>query len=215
MRLAQDRFKEIDGLQGGDFGTGFECVLPPEVRAELLGRPKLTKPLLTPARRKPVRGVIVRIAGGLALALLITLILQPAHPPLTPTGTQADRLVASSEVASIGDILLTHETQELTPPDLPAPRAELVQFPAPRAELVKPAPPRALPVGGPEWGIGEDRLIRLPSGLQALARYKGSLTDESELPVIGNSTGDTWAVGDHFWLWLVEPGTTHPAWIDP
>jgi hypothetical protein len=183
MRLAQDRFKEIDGLQGGDFGTGFECVLPPEVRAELLGRPKLTKPLLTPARRKPVRGVIVRIAGGLALALLITLILQPAHPPLTPTGTQADRLVASSEVASIGDILLTHETQELTPPDLPAPRAELVQFPAPRAELVTRYAPAL-----------NHYPIEMPYGVHVLIRWIGYADSAAGLPMINNSVGDAYSV---------------------
>jgi hypothetical protein len=190
-------------------------VLPNQARAELLGRRKLTKSLSTPTRRKPIRGVIVRIAGWLALALLVTLVLQPAQPPLTPTGTHADRLTTSSEAASIGDILLTHETQELTPPALPAPRAELVQFPAPRAELVTPGPPRALPVGGPVWNIGEDRLVRFPDGLQTLGRLRGRLETISELPSVGNSIGDTWAIGDHLWLWLAEAGTSHAAWVDP
>jgi hypothetical protein len=207
LNLFQDRLKVVGRGYNRDPGLEFDCVLPPEVRLELFGPPKLTKPRITPAR-KPVRDVIVRIAGWLVLALLVALVLasnlhfypdrprpveiKRAAPTITPTLPRTESTLAS-----------------------PALRAELVRLPAPRAELVKPAPPRALPVGGPEWGIGEDRLIRLPSGLQALARYKGSLTDESELPVIGNSTGDTWAVGDHFWLWLVEPGTTHPAWIDP
>ena len=90
MRLAQDRFKQVDRTYDSNPGLEFECVLPPEVRLELFGPHKLTKPC-----------------------------------------------------------------------------------------------------------------------------YKGSLTDESERPVIGNSTGDTWAIGDHLWLWLVEPGTTNAAWIDP
>ena len=106
--------------------TDFDCVLPREVRAELLGRRKLTKPLITPAR-KPVRGRIVRIAGWLVLALLVALVLasnlhfypdrprpveiKPAAPTITPTLPRTESTLAS-----------------------PALRAELVRLPAPRAE---------------------------------------------------------------------------------
>ena len=155
MVRAQDRFKVIGRTNNRDPGARFECVLPPAIRVELFDKPRLT-----PARQ-PVRDVILRIAGGLVLALVVALILQPARPTITPTVPRTEPTLA-----------------------LPALRAELVRLPAPRAELVKPAPPRALPIGGPEWGIGEDRLIRLPSGLQVSARFKGSLTNESELPII-------------------------------
>jgi hypothetical protein len=75
LNLFQDRLKVVGRVYNRDPGLEFECVLPADVRAELLGRRKLTKPRSTPTRRKLVLSVIVRIAGGLVLALLVALIL--------------------------------------------------------------------------------------------------------------------------------------------
>lgn len=206
--------------------SSFECVLPPEARRELLELPKLTRPLLArpratvdranresaPGRRKPGKP-----AGWIVLALLTALVLasnvyfyraRPIATAVKPTPVSTPQNLPKAELT------LPALRAELV--RLPAPRAELVRMPAPRAELVKPHPPRALPVNGPgEVMIGEDKLLDLPSGLEALARYKGSLTNESEHPVSGNSIGDTWAVGSHLWLWLVEPGTSKTTWVDP
>jgi hypothetical protein len=192
--------------------TNFDCVLPNEARAELLDLP-IRK---TPARPLPVpvrkHGRIAGRAGWLALGLLVALILTSNlhfyHERIVPTETKA-----TIQPTPEGELTLPAFRAELV--RLPTPRAELVRLPAPRAELVKPHPPHALSVSWPKWTVGEDRLVLLPSGIQALARYKGSLADEGELPAIGNSLGDTWSVGDHVWLWLVAPGTNQAAWVDP
>ena len=57
--------------------------------------------------------------------------------------------------------------------------------------------------------------MELPYGLQALARYKVWLSSENMLPATGNSLGDTWAIGENFWVWLVAPGAARADWFDP
>jgi hypothetical protein len=196
-------------------------VLPDEARAELLDLPKL--PLFRRKRGRLsahiskrslgrpaflIRRRIAGRAGWLALALLVALVLASNIYFYRPRPAAiAVQTPAAPTAPSVFNAELTF--------DLPIPRAELVSLPAPRAELVTPGPPRALPVGGPVWNIGEDRLVRFPDGLQTLARLRGRLELESELPSVGNSLGDSWAIGDHLWLWLAEAGTSDAAWIDP
>jgi hypothetical protein len=67
----------------------------------------------------------------------------------------------------------------------------------------------------PQWKIGEQCLVELPNGIQALARYKGQLANEGMLALSGNSIGDTWAVGEGLWIWLYPIGGSAPTWIDP
>jgi hypothetical protein len=55
----------------------------------------------------------------------------------------------------------------------------------------------------------------MPYNIEVLARYKGRLTSEAILPTDGNAIGDTWAVGDNVWVWLVAPGTSTAQWVDP
>src|SRR5215469_11672878 len=56
--------------------------------------------------------------------------------------------------------------------------ARAQQTRAPRAVLVKLPPPRAELVRLPEWRLGEERQLLMPSGLKVLGRYKGRLFSE-------------------------------------
>jgi len=87
----------------------------------------------------------------------------------------------------------------------PAPRATLLKLPSPRGALVKL----------PQCKIGEQRLVELPNGIQALARYKARLANEGMLATGEHSIGDTWAVGENLWIWLYPVGGSAPTWIDP
>jgi hypothetical protein len=55
----------------------------------------------------------------------------------------------------------------------------------------------------------------MPYEVQALTTYKGRLASEAMLPAAGNAIGDTWAIGDNVWVWVVTPGTAAPQWVDP
>lgn len=81
--------------------------------------------------------------------------------------------------------------------------------PAPRAQLVQ------LPESLPPLVPGQRYLATMPYGLEVLARYKGSLSDEQFLPRTGNHLGDMFVVGSTPWVWITTPGTTTPQWIDP
>jgi hypothetical protein len=67
----------------------------------------------------------------------------------------------------------------------------------------------------PDWNVGETRPVMMPYNIEVLTRYKGRLTSEAILPTDGNAIGDTWAVGDNVWVWLVAPGTSTAQWVDP
>jgi hypothetical protein len=85
-----------------------------------------------------------------------------------------------------------------------APRAMLVKLPLPRAQLVKL----------PERKIDEARLLLMPYGQQVVGTLRGFLGSEAQLPRIGH-IGDTWIVNNVRWIWITEPGTSAPTWVDP
>jgi len=99
---------------------------------------------------------------------------------------------------------------------LPLRRPPERQQDAPRATLVAPRVPRATLVRLPDqWMVGQRRLVEMPDGLEAIATLKGALSNTGQLPASGNQLGDTYRVGDHFWVWLTAPGAARPSWIDP
>ena len=100
--------------------TNFDCILPPDVRAELLGR---ANGVLAP---KPVRSGLVLIGSWLTLTLLVAVgivggLNSSSHEPAT------NKRVSLPVVPTVPRAELV---------SLPAPRAELVRLPVPRAELV-------------------------------------------------------------------------------
>ena len=109
--------------------SNFDCLLPPDVRDELLGR-KRKRAGGVPAP-KPVRSGLVAIGSWLAFVLLVAAIAIGGgfkgswYEPVT------NKRVSLSPVQTI-------RRAELV--SLPAPRAELVRLPAPRAELVRLRP---------------------------------------------------------------------------
>jgi hypothetical protein len=87
------------------------------------------------------------------------------------------------------------------------PRATLIKLPPPRAELV------AIPLR-----IGNQYTLHMPyQNLEVLATFKGFLPSESRLPMDGNQLGDMFVVGPNRipWTWILAPGASELAWIDP
>jgi hypothetical protein len=67
----------------------------------------------------------------------------------------------------------------------------------------------------PEWHVGQERILKMPYGLEVKARLLGHSEDELYLPQAGNVIGDTWLVENTPWIWIIVPGTTAPTRVDP
>ena len=104
--------------------TNFDCILPPDVRAELLGR---ANGVLAP---KPVRSGLVLIGSWLALTLLVAV-------GIVGGLNSSSRQLVTNKSVSVPAIPAVPGAELVS---LPAPRAQLVRLPAPRAELVRLRP---------------------------------------------------------------------------
>ena len=67
----------------------------------------------------------------------------------------------------------------------------------------------------PEWKVGEERQLLLPSSLKVSGRLRGWVASGDMLPQSGNAIGDTWVVGGTPYVWMVAPGAAQADWIDP
>jgi hypothetical protein len=160
---------------------------------------------------------------------------KPLEADLRPAEPQADRLYVPVDqtrsqtqprsrgaavwiaIAVVGGIVLGSQfhREEHTSSVTSVPTPSATPSAAPVAPLVRPVP-RATLVRLPDpWLVGHTRVIWMPSGLDAVATLKGVLASTSQLPTAGNRLGDTWAVGDHCYVWLTAPGAAAPSWIDP
>jgi hypothetical protein len=188
------------------FDNNYECELPPDVRAEFR-RPKRARVLRYPSDPGSLRRLI--LSGFVVLAVI-------AGGIATWTQQQSKEPVKTGKAISEPIPAPTSQRTLITPMPTPEPaptphtswQSYIAAHQAPRAMLVKLSPPRAQLVRLPDWNVGETRPVMMPYNIEVLARYKGRLTSEAILPTDGNSIGDTWAVGDNVWVWLVAPGTS-------
>ena len=207
------RFQGFHTRNDAGHGAGYDTVLPPNARDELITprRPRILE------RKKPVVLVpstpatpwyflfflALVLVGGVAGNLwrqweAESAISQPVpapHPTPAPAATPAP--LPPGSASRWKEYLAAQQTR--------APRATLVKLPPPRAQLVRL----------PEWKFGEERQLIMPYGLKVLGRYKGRLDAEWMLPASGNAIGDTWAIGDNLWVWITAPSASNAAWIDP
>lgn len=185
--------RRLSGIQE----SPYERVLPTHIRDQLLKRPQVVP-------KSP------QVA--------------PKPPPVTPKPPQVRAEIDNYNVALwaifvavilVGVVIVTSQLPRVTqavPVPTPTPAPAVVP---PRAELLR-AVPRAQLLALPNWRVGQQTLLRMPDGLQVLAKLKGSVFSTSQLPVTGNHVGDTWVVGDnHEWVWLTAPGSSQATWIDP
>jgi hypothetical protein len=186
----------------------FDTELPDDVRVEF-SRSKRSRILgsVVPTDRN-----ILWLAGAIvsgAIILAVGIGVAGRHEAQQVAATQEPNSAAAPTQIAVPTLAPTIDRK---PAAMFEPAAEPY---APRAPLVKLPPPRAVLVRLPQWRIGEERPVMMPYGLEVAALLKGKLPSTDMLPVSGNATGDTWAVGDSAWVWVVAPGTGSANWIDP
>jgi hypothetical protein len=79
-----------------------------------------------------------------------------------------------------------------------------------------PVVPRALPVTTPVSNPqgGQWRSIRFSDGSAMQIFDRGQLPSTAFLPPKGLFVGDSYVIGDHFWIWQ-QPTGAPASWIDP
>jgi hypothetical protein len=172
----------------------FECKFPDNIRTAILNPPpriagRPLEPVKEPSRDKCWPYFLLLLGMAAVLCALIG-------------WSTSQRKPVHGQVSAPESV--TTPTPAIIPLSDTAPRAVLVKLPPPRAQLVRL----------PEWRVGEERQLLLPSGLKVLGRLRGSLAATSMLPGNGE-LGDTYAIGENLWVWLVVPGTASGQWIDP
>jgi hypothetical protein len=187
----------------------FDTELPPDARSELI-RPRRPVILHRPVYEPPDRSGILKWADSILVVAILLIGVITNHQQNERAPKQNAPIAPTP-----GPSVQPSPTPAQPAVQPPVTQTRLVQRPAPRAELLKLPPPRAQLVRLPEWQIGETRPVMMPYNIEVLARYEGRLTSEAVLPTNGNAIGDTWAVGDNVWVWLVAPGTSTAQWVDP
>jgi hypothetical protein len=187
----------------------FETVLPDWLRAEFTRAKKPCIPGQPAFHDQNIRWLAAAIVfGSMMVALAIGL-----------AGRHEMQQLAARTQEPASTTTATHFVVPAQTPAVdqkPTPRSGPAVAPyAPRATLVKLPPPRAVLVRLPQWRIEEQRPVMMPYGLQVAARLKGRLPSADLLPRSGNAIGDTWAVGDSAWVWIVAPGDSSANWVDP
>jgi hypothetical protein len=197
------------------YNPGYDTELPLDARTELLSSrrppipPLIDRPIPVAPKPRKRRAIYLALAVLCAVALL-----GPAFNAWHTSEPARDKAISQSPAPQ----------PTLTPgPTVNPWRAQLATHPeqfsyanaAPRAVLVKLPPPKAQLVRVPEWKVGEERELLMPYGIKVTGRLKGQLAGEWMLPASGNAIGDTWAVGDNLWVWMVTPGAATASWIDP
>ena len=217
------RFQSFDtenpAVAGPRYDAGYDTVLPPDVRQELVGERARDLSRSGQARRPITRhsksSLLLKGAIGLGLVVLLaaSLALVSSRKPATP----APDLVLEHSKALLAQATSSGQPATGWHSDGTAyGKAGVIgQRTAPRATLVKLPPPKAQLVRLPEWRVGETRPVMMPYNFEVLATYKGRLGSESMLPSSGNALGDTWIVGETPWVWIWAPGAAQADWIDP
>jgi hypothetical protein len=80
-------------------------------------------------------------------------------------------------------------------------RASLVSLPVRRAQLV-------------ELPLDASFLAHMPYGETVRCTYRGRVASQTDLPLSGNSIGDTYGVGAQQFVWVAPAGGI-AQWIDP
>lgn len=167
----------------------FDCVLPQEVKREF-NRPQIVRNRPQGALKRPLLPLI-----GALVALNALLLIWIAW-----STQKRSRAIQDPPVPSPTKAVIPVPTEPIVR------RAALVRMPKPpRAELVTA---RSLPDHWMElpWGDGSQ---------VAFVRLLGSVSSTDGLPLYGNHLGDAFTVGSTTYAWLVAPGRSTPAWIDP
>jgi hypothetical protein len=204
------------------FDAGYECELPPGVRAELIS-PR--RPPILPTEDPSVRCRIPKPESKDAFYFVLTICLITLAGALYTSWRQWETTRVKTKSA-ISQTVAPQPAPTPTPRpggwqtssagNPPVPRALLVK-PAPRAALVKLPPPRAQLAGDlPPLVPGRLYLATMPyDNLEVIATFRGWLPSQHDLPSHPNQIGDMYLVKGIPFVWLFAPGATHADWIDP
>ena len=189
------------------YDAGYECELPPNVRAELVS-PKRARIL----GRSKTATLDPAVKGRLYLTIFVALMVIGGAIATWRQGETAER----ARTKAISQPL----APQPAPRPTPIPPTQVVPTPmpaikAPRATLVKLPPPRPQLVSLPEWKVGVTRPVMMPYNIEVLATYRCEMPSLDALPSHRNHIGDMWLVGQVPWVWIWAPGAARADWIDP
>jgi hypothetical protein len=178
-----------------------ESELPPHIRAQIrsqLGLPEV-EPIFKPLKKAPVK--------------------EPPEPPKPefnrpPPPKEQPRYGTLLLIAIVAAFWLFNHQWSAPVPENPF-KFDLPNAPVPPlAPRAQPAVPRAQLVRWP-WKVGQSVKLMMSYNLEVQTNYRGVRSSQNLLPQNSNHIGDMFVINGTPWIWLVSPGASRAAWIDP